>query len=108
MSDHAGKRHSTASQLFDFADRAEIAFNPAAHNRLGRCPHIQMRVERTADPFHHHHGFLQHHEFGARAHIEEARDFKQKRQEFRHRNLICGTLMDRLANRTNGLGKIID
>ena len=39
--------------------RSEIAGDPFTHDRVGRGPHIEFRIKRAGDAFHHHHGFLQ-------------------------------------------------
>ena len=108
MREHAGKGGGVAAEILNAADGAEVFLDPFAHHGLRRRPHIEMGIERAADAFDHDHGFLEHDEFGAGAHIEQAGNLEEEGEEFRHGNLVGRALVDRLANGADGLGEIID
>ena len=61
-----------------------------------------------ATPFDHHHGLLQQHQFRPRAHVEQAGDLEQQREQPRHRNIFGGAGMDRLADGADRLREILD
>ncbi len=97
-----------AAGVLQLADRAEVLLDPSAHHGLGRRPHVELRVQRARHAFHHDHGLLQQHQLGARLHVEEAGDLEQQRQQARHRDLVGGARVDRLADGADRLRKILD
>ena len=54
------------------------------------------------------HGLLQQHQLRARLHVEQAGDLEQQGQQPRHRDLVGGARVDRLADGADRLREILD
>ena len=85
-------------RAFQLADRPEIALDPFAHHRIGGGPHVELGIERAGDALDHHHGLLQQQQLRPRAHVEQAGDLEQQRQQLGHRDVFGGAVVDRLAD----------
>ena len=60
------------------------------------------------DAFHHDHGLLQQQQFRPRAHVEQAGDLEQQRQQLGHRDVFGGAVVDRLADGADRLREALD
>ena len=104
---HAGELARAGHRALNAPDRAEVALDPFAHHGIGDLPDVEFWIEPARDPFDHHHGLLQQDQFGPGLHVEKAGDLEQQGQQLRHRDFFGRAVMDRLADRTNGLREIL-
>ena len=82
--------------------------DPAAHDRLGGGPNVELGIEVAGDAFDHDHGLLKHDQLGPGRHVEQGRDLEQQRQQARHRDLVGAPVVDRLADGPDRLREILD
>ena len=105
---HAAKLAGARHRALDATDRAEVAFDPFAHHGIGNLPDVEPGIKAARNPFNHHHGLLQQDQFGPGPHVEQAGDLEQQGQQLRHRNFFSRSVMDRFADRPDGLREIVD
>ncbi len=102
------QRLGAVARIDHHAARAKVAGNPAADHRLGRLPHVEMRIERAGHALDHHHGLLQQDQFRPRRHVEEFGHLEQQGQQLCHRDRIGRLAVDRLADGADRLGEFVD
>ena len=92
----------------DLAGGTEVGLDPGPRTTGSEVAHMSsLGIERPAHSFDHHHGLLQHDEFGAGLHVEQSRDLEQQRQELGHGDLVGRPGMDRLADGPDRLSEVL-
>jgi len=85
--------------------RPHLFVHPFFGHGAGRFPNVEIGVQPTAHPFHHHHGLLQQDQLRLGLHVETARGLEQLRQKPGDRNVARALAEDRLADGAQRLGK---
>ena len=108
FADQPAERADALGRELELAGGPEIAFDPVAHHRLRRRPHVEIGIERARHALDHHHRLLEEEQLGPRLHVEQLGHLEEQRQQPRHRDVARPLAVDRLADGAERLGEVVD